>query len=980
MLAAGSRLGPYEIIGPLGAGGMGEVYRARDPRLGREVAVKVLAPAVGADPERLRRFEQEARAASALNHPNVLTVFDTGAQDGTAYLVTEVLDGETLRDRLAGGALPVRRAVEITLQAARGLAAAHERGIVHRDLKPENLFLTRDGRLKILDFGLAKLQGGSGSASELTVAPTALAGTEPGMVMGTVGYMAPEQVLGRPADHRADIFALGAVLYELLTGHRAFQAGSAVETLSAILKEEPPELERLHEELAPSLARIVRHCLEKAPEQRFQSAGDLAFDLEALASGETALSPRSGVARLRPGRRRPLVLAAAAAALVLAAGGTWWALRQPAEVSSTRLAVLPFTIRGGPGLAYLREGLVDLLSTKLDGAGELRTVDPHALLRAARESGGEFDGPSGAELARRFGAGLHVVGSLVAVGDRLQLAATLYEGERSVGSAEASGRGEGEVLRLVDDLARQLVAERFAAPEARIARLGALTTESLPALKAYLAGEKLLRGGEMAAAAAAFEQAVAADPRFAFAHYRLAVATGWEDKQDESRRAAEQAVALAASFPERDRQLLAALHAYTRGAADEAEELYRDILRGYPDDVEGWYGLGEVLWHHNPVRGRPIAESRAAFARALALDPAFQPALFHLAGVFALPPRPAALDGPSARFLALYPDSDTAAHVRAWRVFLLGSEADRERLVAQALAAGGRELEQTLFSILVDLRQLARAEGALQRAHAASALEAADYHLLKITLELARGRLSAARPYLAAQARLQKQPSAVLLRFPFLPQGREDWLAVREQMAAWQAPAEWDWKEHARQAGLIKAFSLGLADARLGEAAGVQQAIAALDRYDAPEDAPLARALAATLRAHLAAAAGRKDEALRELEAITLEAPAGLLNASPFYHLLHARQLRADLLFELGRWEEAIAWYRSLDEACCVDNLGQAAYSHLRRAEAFERLGKPRDAAWHYAHFLALWRDPDPELRPVVRRAEERLRRLQGRS
>ncbi len=660
-----------------------------------------------------------------------------------------------------------------------------------------------------------------------------------------------------------------------------------------------------------------------------------------------------------------------------------WALRQrgaAAEVSSTRLAVLPFTIRGGPGLAYLREGLVDLLSTKLDGAGELRTVDPHALLRAAQGSGDELDGPSGAELARRFGAGLHVVGSLVAVGDRLQLAATLYAGERAVGSAEASGRGEGDLLRLVDDLARQLVAERFAAPEARIARLGALTTDSLPALKAYLAGEKLLRGGEMAAAAEAFQQAVAADPEFAFAHYRLAVAEGWGEEQEESRRAAERAVALAASLPERDRQLLVALHAYTRGAADEAEELYRRILARYPDDVEGWYGLGEVLWHHNPARGRPVAESRVAFARALALDPTFQPALFHLAGVFALQPLPAELDGPSARFLALYPDSDTAIQMRTWRAFLLGSAADRERLVAHALAAGSDDLAVISNVVLFDLRQVARAEEVVERAHAASAMPATDYHRAKLALEIARGRLSAARPHLAERARLQKEPSAVLLRLPFLPLRREDWLAVRDQMAAWQAPAEWHWKEHAHQAGLVKAFSVGLADARLDDAAGVRHAIAALGRFDAPEDAPLARALAATLRAHLAAGAGRKDEALSELEGIDLDAPAGLLNTSPFYHLLHARQLRADLLFELGRWEEAIAWYRSLDEACCVDSLGQAAYSHLRRAEAFERLGKPRDAAWHYTRFLALWRDPDPELRPVVRRARERLRRLNERT
>ena len=309
MLAAGSRLGPYTILSPLGAGGMGEVYRARDPRLGREVAVKVLPAAVSGDGDRLRRFEQEARAASALNHPNILTVFDTGSEDGTVYLVTELLEGETLRELLAGGALPVRKAVEIAVQIARGLAAAHEKGIVHRDLKPENLFLTRDGRVKILDFGLAKLQ-----RSEIAEAPTILTGTEPGVVLGTVGYMSPEQVRGRPADHRSDLFALGAVLYEMLTGRRAFQKDSAAETMSAILREEPPALA-----VPPGLDRVVRHCLEKEPHHRFQSASDLAFGLESLSapSGTTVPSAATGRRRGRIAIWTGLLLAAAVLAGML---------------------------------------------------------------------------------------------------------------------------------------------------------------------------------------------------------------------------------------------------------------------------------------------------------------------------------------------------------------------------------------------------------------------------------------------------------------------------------------------------------------------------------------------------------------------------------------------------------------------------------------------------------------------------------------
>ena len=269
---------------------MGEVYRARDTRIGREVAVKILPEGFVSDPDRLRRFEQEARAAGSLNHPNILVLHDVGTHDGTPYLVTELLEGETLRERLDHGALSPRKAIDIALQIARGLAAAHERGLVHRDLKPGNLFVLRDGRVKILDFGLAKLTRPEPAEGGVT-RPTATVDTDRSVVMGTAGYMAPEQVRGQPADHRADIFAFGAILYEMLTGRRAFQGETSAETMTAILREEPPELERDGKPLPPALDRIVRHCLEKSPQERFQSASDIGFALEAL-SGLSDSGPR----------------------------------------------------------------------------------------------------------------------------------------------------------------------------------------------------------------------------------------------------------------------------------------------------------------------------------------------------------------------------------------------------------------------------------------------------------------------------------------------------------------------------------------------------------------------------------------------------------------------------------------------------------------------------------------------------------------
>ena len=312
-LAPGTRLGPYEIAAQIGAGGMGEVYRARDDRLRRDVAIKVLPQSFTANSEWRLRFEQEARAASALNHPNILAVFDLGEHDGAPFVVSELLDGQSLRARLADGPLPVRKATEYAIQIAHGLAAAHEKGIVHRDLKPENLYVTRDGRLKILDFGLAKLtQDGGTNASTL---PAQTPQTQPGTLLGTVGYMAPEQVRGQPADHRSDIFSFGLVLYEMLAGKRAFGGTSGAEIMSAILRDDPPPLR----DLPPGLEQIIQHCLEKNPAERFQSARDLAFHLQAL-SGQSSVEVRAPAVSAPPRRLFGAGLALFAMAAAAVAG------------------------------------------------------------------------------------------------------------------------------------------------------------------------------------------------------------------------------------------------------------------------------------------------------------------------------------------------------------------------------------------------------------------------------------------------------------------------------------------------------------------------------------------------------------------------------------------------------------------------------------------------------------------------------------
>ena len=341
-LAPGSRLGPYEVVAQIGAGGMGEVYRARDTELDRDVAVKILPPAFSGDPDRLRRFRLEAQAAAALSHPNILSVFHIGLQDGWPYIVTELLEGETLRDRLRRGPMRLRESLEVCAAAAWGLAAAHEKGIVHRDIKPANVFITKDSRVKLLDFGLARLNRSLAPGADESTA--LLEHTEPGLILGTVGYMSPEQVRGEATDSRTDIFALGTVLYEILSGRRAFDRPTPAETMSAIVNDDPPAPSDVSQQMPAPVSRVVRRCLEKNSAKRFQSAEDLAFALEGLV--ESGSSPSNVIVRKRS--RQVRVIALAFGVLAVLAAGEYLRRRhsQAEPVPGSGIVVQRLTERG----------------------------------------------------------------------------------------------------------------------------------------------------------------------------------------------------------------------------------------------------------------------------------------------------------------------------------------------------------------------------------------------------------------------------------------------------------------------------------------------------------------------------------------------------------------------------------------------------------------------------------------------------------
>ena len=388
-LRPGAKLGTYAIVKMVGAGGMGEVYRARDTVLGRELAIKILPPIFSRDADRLHRFEQEARAAAAPNHPNILSIHQLGTHAGAPYLVSEFLEGETLRSRLERGGLPASTAVDYTLQLVNGLAAAHERGIVHRDLKPENVFLASNGLVKILDFGLAKL-----SRPEEFGSPEAMtqgSGTVPGIVMGTIGYMSPEQVRGLQVDHRSDIFALGAILFEMLSARRAFQGNTPVDTLTAILMHDPPSLTGTNPNVTPPLDRTIRRCLEKDPKERFQSAKEVGFALKALSDALGSVRADSdqatGVAlSRRMATKRALSLAALAFVAVLGllvaanVGGVRSLLWSRGQIQS--LAVLPLAnLSGDPAQDYFADGMTEAMITELAQISALRVISRTSVMQ-----------------------------------------------------------------------------------------------------------------------------------------------------------------------------------------------------------------------------------------------------------------------------------------------------------------------------------------------------------------------------------------------------------------------------------------------------------------------------------------------------------------------------------------------------------------------------------------------------------------------
>ncbi len=621
----GTRLGPYEIVALLGAGGMGEVYRARDTRLGRDVAIKVLPAEFAADPERLKRFEREAKATATLSHPNILAVHDVGTHEGAPYLVEELLEGQSLKDRLAQGALAVPEALGIAAQMAHGLAAAHEKNIVHRDLKPANVFLTSEGTVKILDFGLAKLvEGGPlDEADTLTHAPTGA--TEPGRVLGTVAYMAPEQARGMPVDQRADVFAFGVVLYEMLAGERPFHGATATDTVAAIIKDDPPPLPA---SVPGPLRALIERCLAKDPAHRYQRGGEVQTALEAVRSGAVGVSWSAWKQMVR---RRPwLVTANVAAALVVLAlaldvGGVRGRLFGGAAAGRIdSLAVLPLeNLSGDPEQEYLAAGMHDALVTNLGQLAGLKRV-------IARSSVLRFKGTNASpkEIARELNVSGLITGAVLRSGDRVRVTAQLIDPATQAQvwahSYEAALR---DVLSLENDIVaaitREIKLQLTPQQKARLATARPVNPEAYEAcLKGRFHWYKLSRE-ELDTAERYFKLALEKEPDCALAHEGMAIV--WMSRTDAGFLSPGEAMPRAKAAALRALEVddtLSEAHVTLANLKvmdwdwSTADREFRRAIELNPNSAEAHFMYSDFL-----ITLRRTEEWRAEIRRALELDP-----------------------------------------------------------------------------------------------------------------------------------------------------------------------------------------------------------------------------------------------------------------------------------------------------------------------------------------------------------------------
>ncbi len=897
---------------------MAVVYLARDLKHDRRVVLKVLSPELAANLG-AERFLHEIQIAAHLQHPHILTLLDSGTFEldpdvpGLYYVMPYAKD-ESLRERIARETqLPLGEALRITREVASALDYAHREGVVHRDIKPGNILLS-DGHALVTDFGIARAI--HTSAGERL--------TDPGIAVGTPAYMSPEQATGdRGVDARSDIYSLGCVLYEMLVGEPPF-TGPTPQALAARRLTEPvPHIRTVRENVPERVERAIRKALAKVPADRFATAADMAEALGApRASSGTAVAGHKR--RAKPSRRlssrlRWLLLLAALAGVVAIGWAVWRPSGPPGNsLSASRVAILPFTPHGGEQSTQLSGAIVTLLSTALDGVGELRTVDPSAVLAAAGDgTGGPLDQKQEQAIANRLGAGRYVSGAVLESADgRVTISASAYDLRSGLLSERITVEGSepDHVFGLVNNLAVQLLGA-FDIQQAP-PRLESISTNSVLALNEYLKGESALRRGDYGEAVSAFGRAVAADSLFALAWFRQSYALTFTETPEGGERPLRRALALPNRLSQRDRRLAEAFSAAINVDPQRADRLYRTIVYEYPDDVEGWFGRADVMLHFGPLYGLVMDSVSYAFERVLFLDPTHPEAQVHLPWAAGLDGRLGLIDSATS---ALTSDSGGyyAPVFRILRAFAKGDSAPERSVISGSSSMD--DLQRLLaVNMTATLQDPARTERlAIRLFTDPSRLPEVQAfgHVMAAHLELARGRPRAASRELDAAESLDPaaglEGRALLVLHPLwdLPDsvvrqvlGRlERWNAVTAAPSIsanpWLVP-------HDSLHPQIRTYLVGALSSRLGDDVGARHHAAELLRLDtATTQGVVGRALGHEILAYREARAGRPAEALAQLDQSSLRGPQARVwqraYSSPFMSQAQARYLRAGILSAL---------------------------------------------------------------------------------